>query len=47
MFQGVVVSVFDNVGHDFLNGEVSGENDVGDALLLSRNCVVASAAAAR
>ena len=42
MFQGVVVSVFDNVGHDFLNGEVSGENDVGGcviALEKLRRCV--------
>ena len=28
MFERVVVSVFDYVGHDFLNGEVSGENHV-------------------
>jgi hypothetical protein len=28
MFQSVVISVFDNVGHDFLNGEVGSENHV-------------------
>ena len=46
MFERVVVSIFDNVCHDFLNGEVSGENHVvTDALLLSRNRVAGSAAA--
>ena len=27
MLPGVVVAVFDGIGHDFLNGEVGGEND--------------------
>ena len=31
MLPGVVVAVFDGIGHDFLNGEVGGENDGFDA----------------
>ena len=33
MLQVILVSVFDSVGHDFLNGEVGGEDDFGGSVI--------------
>ena len=42
MLPSVIIPVFDGIAHDFLNGDVGGENDAFGCVIALANCVDAS-----